>query len=80
MKLFKNSVNNKNIILFLTGQFITQFGNQIFAFSISYYILKVTKSGLSFGISLALNSLPNLLLSPLSGFICDKFSKKKLLY
>lgn len=79
MKLFKNSVNNKNIILFLIGQFITQFGNQIFAFSISYYILKITKSGLSFGISLALNSLPNLLLSPLSGFICDKFSKKKII-
>ena len=42
----------------------------------SFYILKITGSGLAFGLSLAISALPKSALSPLAGILSDKFSRK----
>ena len=55
-----------NMFIFLLGSFITFFGTQA-----SLYILSETKSGLSFGFSLALGMIPQLIITPFVGISID---------
>ncbi|WDV47212.1 MFS transporter [Clostridiaceae bacterium M8S5] len=73
----KNSVDNRNMILYLSGKFTSMFGTNVYAFAIGLYLLKLT-GGMSFALNLALNTLPKLLLGPITGVISDKFDKKKI--
>lgn len=72
-------IMNKNILKILLGQCVTVFGSQIYTFAISFYILRVTGSGLFYGISLALGMLPQFLCSPIAGAFCDLYSRKKII-
>ncbi|WP_066504658.1 MFS transporter [Abyssisolibacter fermentans] len=72
------TVDNRNIILFLTGKFVSLFGTNIYAFSIGLYLLKITGSGMSFSLNFALNTIPRILLGPIAGVISDRLDKKKL--
>lgn len=67
-----------NIILLTSGKFISIFGTRIYNFAISYYILSVTGSALKFGISLAVTTIPRILVSPIAGAIVDKLERKKI--
>ncbi|WDV47220.1 MFS transporter [Clostridiaceae bacterium M8S5] len=73
----KNSVDNRNMILYLSGKFTSMFGTNVYAFSIGLYLLKLT-GGMSFALNFALNTIPRLLLGPIAGVISDKFDKKKI--
>lgn len=42
-----------NIILLISGEFVSTFGTRIYNFAIAYYILQTTGSALAFSISLS---------------------------
>lgn len=68
----------KNMILFLFGKLVSLFGTRIYAFAMSLYILKVTKSGLNFSISILLSTIPILIFGPIGGVIADRLDRKKM--
>lgn len=67
-----------NIILLISGEFVSTFGTRIYNFAIAYYILQTTGSSMTFSISLALGSIPRILISPFAGAIADTLERKKI--
>ncbi len=70
---------NKNIIYFLSGEFVSQFGSILYGFAINLFILDLTGSPLYFSINIALTTLPVILFGPLAGIVSDKYNKKKII-
>lgn len=61
-----------NRTLFLLSKGVSHTGTRLFTFALSWYILTQTGSGLSFSISLLVNYLPQIILSPLAGRLSDR--------
>lgn len=72
-------MKNKNFIILLIGQIISLFGNSIQRFSMSLYLLDLTKSPTAFANILAISILPNILLSPIAGVLSDRKNKKHIM-
>lgn len=67
-----------NILLLISGGAISIFGTRIYNFAISYYILQTTGSALAFSISMAVGTIPRILISPFAGAIVDELDRKKI--
>lgn len=67
-----------NIILLISGEFVSTFGTRIYNFAIAYYVLQKTGSALAFSVSLALGTIPRILISPFAGAIVDELDRKKI--
>lgn len=67
-----------NIVLLLSGRFVSLIGTQIYNFALGLYVLKTTGSPLSFGITLFFGVLPRVILGPFAGAISDRFDRKKM--
>ncbi len=65
-----------NIILFMIGSSMSQFGTVIYTFAIGLYVLDLTGSGLKFATTLVIGFLPTILIHPFAGVIADKIDKK----
>ncbi len=61
-----------NRILFLLSKGVSHAGTRLFTFALSWYILSQTGSGLNFSVSLLVNYLPQIVLSPLAGRLSDQ--------
>ena len=64
-----------NRTLFLLSKGVSHAGTRLFTFALSWYILSQTGSGLSFSVSLLVNYLPQIILSPLAGQLSDKIRR-----
>ena len=69
----------KNLVLLITAKLMSLLGSKLYGFAMSYYILKLTGSGLAFGLSVAFTALPSAAMAPFAGVIADRFNKKKIL-
>jgi DHA3 family macrolide efflux protein-like MFS transporter len=70
---------NKNIIQFLFGQSISLFGTQLVQYVIMWYITLETQSGFMMTISIIVGFLPTFILSPFTGVMADRVSRRKLI-
>lgn len=70
---------SRNFILFLIGQIISVFGNQILRYAIPLYLLNQTGSSALLGTISAVAFIPMLVLYPIGGIIADKFNKKNIM-
>ncbi|MDI7742692.1 MFS transporter [Lysinibacillus fusiformis] len=75
---FNDKGEIRNLLLYSSGKIISVFGTSIYNFAISFYVLKLTGSALSFTITLLLGILPMIIINPFAGVIADRFNKKKL--
>jgi DHA3 family macrolide efflux protein-like MFS transporter len=75
----KSVLINNNFRLLFSGKVISQLGDQIYAFSLSWFILDTTKSSLAMSIFLVIHCLIGAMVSPLGGIIADRFDRKKIL-
>lgn len=66
----------KNFYTILLGQTVSGIGGQIYGFSLSIYIYVLTGSAIMFAMSVALQMLPGIFLSPIAGVYVDKLNKK----
>lgn len=66
-------MNNKTLFLFSKG--VSHAGTKLFTFSLSWYILSQTGSGLSFSLSLLVNYLPIIILSLFVGDLSSKMRR-----
>ncbi|PKR78410.1 MFS transporter [Halalkalibacillus sediminis] len=63
---------------FAISKLISIFGNSIYTFGISLFVLTLTGSATSFAINLICSVVPRTLLSPIAGSMADRYSKKKI--
>lgn len=75
----KKRLSNRNILLFVSGKFISLFGSSIYSFAIGLYILKLTGSGTSFAVALVCASVPRIIFGPIVGTLADRFDRKKII-
>ncbi len=70
---------NKKLNVLLCGQLVSILGGSILRFTFSLYVLTETGSATLFSVALSLSIIPNILLMPTSGYVADRFDKKKMI-
>ena len=78
-KSISNAIWRKNILIFLTSQFLTGITSMIVQYAIIWYLTKETGSATVLSLATLLGMLPMALLSPFAGPFVDRLNKKALL-
>ena len=76
---YKEVFKNRNFVKLLSGQFFSNFGDAIFRISIVLYVYSITGSAARMTIVLAAQTLPWILIGPISGVFADRFSRKAIM-
>jgi len=76
MNLKKRNAEMKNIFLFLWGKTVSMLGTSVYGFAISLYVLSITGSALNYAITIMINILPLIIISPIAGVFADRLPKK----
>lgn len=70
---------NKNLIMLLSGQLVSQIGDKFHMIALSLWVLNTTGSTAKMGAVLAASLIPGLLLGFFSGAIVDRFNRKYII-
>ncbi len=65
-----------NFTMFFAGRTVSVLMSSVYTFAVGLYVLKLTGSGLSFAVTLALQIAPTVLLGPVAGVLADRYNKK----
>ena len=76
---FRKKKTQQHLWTFLISKLVSSLGSSIYTFGTSFYILSSTGSALSFAINLILNILPRAFISPIAGYMADRFNKKTII-
>ena len=77
--LWKRLFINRDYGLLLLGRLVSQIGDGIYYFALTWLILDLTDSGAVLGSLLMAASLPGILLTPFAGVIIDAVSRKLII-
>ncbi len=69
---------NKNFILMLQGSIVSNFGDILYSIVIGYYVYNQTGSEAMMGIFTSIGMFVTMFLSPITGAIVDRISRKKI--
>ncbi|SEI74751.1 MFS-type transporter involved in bile tolerance, Atg22 family [Lachnospiraceae bacterium A10] len=69
----------KNRIIFVFGRTISLLGTQLYNFVFALMVLYTTGSALNFAVTLLLEIVPRIVLSPVAGIVADRYDRKKIL-
>ena len=67
---------NKNSLLLIQGTIVSRFGDVLYSIVIGYYVLQITDSKALMGVFTSLSMFVTMFLSPLTGAIVDRISRK----
>lgn len=70
-------LRNRNFICLQTGWGISGLGSQLQSFAFALYILQRTGSAMQFAVTLCLQIIPTVLLAPFSGYLADRWNRKR---
>lgn len=70
---------NKNIALFVCGNFVSRIGNVIFDIVMTWWLISETSSARYVGFVLGASTFAVALISPLSGALSDRYNKKYIM-
>ena len=70
---------NRNFLRILAGQTFSNFGDAIFRISIVLYVYALTGSATRMTLVLAAQTLPWILIGPISGVLADRISRKTIM-
>jgi MFS family permease len=70
---------NRNFRRYFAARIISQLGDQLYVFAVSWYVLDLTKSSFHMAALLAVNSLAVMAVAPFGGLLADRVSRKKVL-
>ena len=70
---------NRNFLLLLAGQFVSQIGDKFHMIALSFWVLKTTGSSAKMGAVLAASLIPSLLLGFFSGAVIDRYNRKMII-
>ncbi|MFX0015323.1 MAG: MFS transporter [Promethearchaeota archaeon] len=71
--------NLRGYLIFLIGQWVSQFGSNVVGFSIIWFLTVTTGSTFILGLSTFLNFAPFLIATPIAGVFIDRWSRKKVI-
>ena len=71
--------SNRNFVLLFSGKVVSQLGDQVYAFALSWYILDLTRSSLQMALFLVIDTLVVAAISPLGGLLADRLNRKGML-
>lgn len=74
-----NKKERLNLILYLFSRGFLSFGDAIYSFAISFFILYETGSALASSINLVVYTTISLVCLPFAGYFADKFNKKSII-
>lgn len=75
----KQLIKNRSFVIFMTGNAISKFGDNMQRFAFSLYVLNVTHSALQFSIALMLAAIPQALVQPFAGVFADIVDRKRIM-
>ena len=75
-QLFKNN----SFKLLFAGNLVSEIGNSLMGFAMSFYILDLTDSSLSMGLYLFVIIGARVLVSPLAGVLVDRWNRVRVIY
>ena len=70
---------NRDFRLYFAARIVSQLGDQLYVFAISWFVLDLTRSSFHMAALLALHSLAVMAVAPFSGLIADRVSRKKVM-
>ena len=70
---------NRNFLLLFFGKIISQLGDHIYAFALSWYVLDLTKSSFQMAMFLVIDTLVVSAISPFGGVIADRLNRKGIM-
>ena len=77
----RNVFTNKNYVLTFLGAIVSNMGNLLYSFGVSFYILRLTGNNATIqGIYLATGGITYVLITLFGGVISDRFHKGKIMY
>ena len=77
----RNVFTNKNYVLTFLGALVSNMGNLLYSFGVSFYILRLTGNNATIqGIYLATGGITYVLITLFGGVISDRFHKGKIMY
>ena len=77
----RNVFTNKNYVLTFLGALVSNMGNLLYGFAVSFYILRLTDNNATIqGIYLATGGITYVLITLFGGVISDRFHKGKIMY
>jgi Arabinose efflux permease len=69
----------KNFLILWQGQLVSTLGDAAYSIALGFWVLSVTGSTTLMGLLQAASTLPGILISPFTGVLIDRVSRKKLL-
>ena len=76
---FKDVFRNRNFVKLLLGQTFSNFGDAVFRISIVLYVYSITGSKTEMTLVLAAQTLPWILIGPITGVFADRISRKSIM-
>ena len=70
---------NRNFVLVWTGQAVSSIGNTMYRVTLAWTVYNVTNSSAAMGLVLAVNVVPQLLLTLLGGVLADRLPRRSLM-
>lgn len=67
---------NRNFLLLLAGQMVSQIGDKFHMIAVSFWVLKTTGSSAQMGAVLAASLVPSVVVSLFSGAVIDRYDRK----
>lgn len=77
--LNKKLLKNRNYILLIIGRFTSTLGTNVQNFALALYVLNKTGNPTLFASVVAAAYIPQILLSPFTGVIADRYDRKKII-
>lgn len=73
-------LKNKNVRLLWISRALSRFGDAFESLALMYLVYDLTGSSLAMGSIMIFSMVPNILISPLAGVVCDRYNKKVVMF
>lgn len=70
---------NKNFILLIAARFVSQMGDRIHFFALTWYILNKIGKGSAVGMIMIFATAPSVLIGPFTGVLADRFDRRTIM-
>ena len=71
--------HNANFRLYFAARIVSQLGDQLYVFAVSWFVLDLTKSSIHMAALLAVNALSVMAAAPIGGLVADRVSRKTVM-
>ncbi len=70
---------NRNFMLLMSARFVSQVGDRIHYFALTWYILNKIGTGSAVGTIMIFATLPSVIMGPFTGVLADRFDRRKIM-